>query len=195
MDTTAACDLGELEVGASATVSIDLVPTVAGVLQLDGGAFDPFNLDPDADNNTVSLALNVVAEESASGTPGAGGGVTTDSEADGATPTDPIESTVTLPVGATIGSITIAERPDAAPPPVGYGFAGQAIVITASASPPASASQPFVFQFLVDASIAPGSTSSSGTASRSRTAHRQTGARRPTPVWSCRSAHPATTRS
>jgi len=152
LDLLVACEVGELAAGASAVIDVDLIPTTDGQLVVDAGVIDVKALDPNAANDTVTLTVNVVAEDDASGTVGGGGGtVTSDAEGDGATPTDPIETSVTVPAGGS-GTVTIAERPDAVPPPAGYSFFGQASVITA---PTQTAAHPLVFQFVLDGTVIP----------------------------------------
>jgi hypothetical protein len=80
-----------------------------------------------------------------------GGTVTTDTEADGATPTDVVEATVTVPSGLA-GVVTIAEIPVTAPPPPGFVFVGQQVTLTA---PTATAQNPLVIRFRLDGSVIP----------------------------------------
>jgi len=87
--------------------------------------------------------------ESASGTVGAGGSVTTDSEGDGATSIDPVESSVTSPSG---GTISINESASTGGPPSGFTFVEQQVTISA---PAATADMPLVLVFSIDASQLP----------------------------------------
>ncbi len=88
--------------------------------------------------------------ESASQTFGSTGGTaTTDTELDGATPFDPVETSVTSP---TAGSVTIQEMPAALPPPSGFQFIGQQVNVSA---PAASPGNPLVIVFRLDGSIVP----------------------------------------
>lgn len=80
---------------------------------------------------------------------GAGETVGTDPEGDGATPEDPVETSVTTPVA---GVVTIAEGPVTGTPPASYAFFGQEIAITA---PPATADDPLVLRFRIDLSVLP----------------------------------------
>jgi hypothetical protein len=74
-----------------------------------------------------------------------GGTVTTDDEGgDGATPSDPIETTVTIPAA---GQVTIQEAPITEPEPEGWAFITQQVNITAPAS---TAEEPLVFVFELD---------------------------------------------
>ena len=105
--------------------------------------------------------------EAATETVAAGGFVTTDGEADGAAPDDPVEVTVVSPIGGEIG---IAESPtyDGEPSAAGYVFYGQEVDITAAS---ASASEPLVIVFMIDGSILPaGETVSTTTIHRNGTA-------------------------
>jgi hypothetical protein len=97
---------------------------------------------------TVSIAVN---EESVSATVDAGGTASTDSEADGATPEDPVETSVTLPAGVA-GSVSIAEAAVTEIEPAGFTFFGQQVNI---AAPTATAAAPLVLVFRLDASIIP----------------------------------------
>ena len=81
-----------------------------------------------------------------SATVAAGGSVTTDMLATGATPTDPVQTSVTAPNG---GTITIEQGPGAAD----FGFIGQQVQITAV--PDATPANPFTIVFVIDASVIP----------------------------------------
>jgi CSLREA domain-containing protein len=152
VDGTGACELGEFAVGATADVHADLIVTTAGEVDIDALVLDPKNLDPNPANNTVTLSLDVVADEATSGTVGPGGSISSDAESDGATPGDPLETSISLPVGGNPGTVTIAERADSGPPPVGYSFFGQASVITA---PPQTAARPLTLTFAIDGTAVP----------------------------------------
>jgi hypothetical protein len=65
------------------------------------------------------------------------------------TPADPVGTSVTTPVA---GQVTIAETSTTTPDPIGYSLLGQQVQITA---PVASAAQPLVLQFYIDASVLP----------------------------------------
>ena len=79
----------------------------------------------------------------------AGGTLTTDTEADGATTGDPIENSVTTPVGGEI-SITEEEKPWGAP--ASFYFLGQRTTIAAPSATPA---QPLEIALLIDVSRVP----------------------------------------
>ena len=78
-----------------------------------------------------------------------GESVTTDDEGDGATPADPVETSVTSPQA---GTISIQEAPITQREPDGYRFLTQQINITA---PPASADDPLRIVFTMDGSRIP----------------------------------------
>jgi hypothetical protein len=80
---------------------------------------------------------------------GAGGSATTDTTGDGATPLDPVQSTVTTP---NPGPVNINIVPTTTPPPTGFGFLDLQIQITA---PPATATAPIRLTFQIDASTLP----------------------------------------
>ena len=81
----------------------------------------------------------------------AGGTVTSDFEGggDGATPSDQIETSVTTPTG---GQVTIQERPAGESAPPSYDLLNLQVTITA---PPASAAEPLVLVFRLDATTLP----------------------------------------
>ncbi|HEY7627719.1 MAG TPA: choice-of-anchor Q domain-containing protein, partial [Ilumatobacteraceae bacterium] len=81
----------------------------------------------------------------------AGGTLTSDTEADGATPTYPLEATLTTP---NAGAVTIAVEPLTSPPPGAYTFLGWQAHISA---PAASAGTPLLIVFRIDASMFTGS--------------------------------------
>ena len=78
--------------------------------------------------------------------------VSTDPEGDGATVEDPVETAVTSP---NAGTVSVDERPLSAAPPANYEFLGQEVAITA---PSATAADPLVLAFRVDASLVPDGT-------------------------------------
>jgi len=84
--------------------------------------------------------------EGATQSVGAGGALTTDTESDGATASDPVETTVISPAA---GTISILEQTANGSPPSGFQFVGQEVAITA---PGATAADPLVIIFELDAS-------------------------------------------
>jgi hypothetical protein len=87
--------------------------------------------------------------ESVSVSAGSDDTVTTDSESDGATTSDPLETFVTTPAS---GTVTISEATATDPNPVGYDLVGQHADVTA---PSATASDPLVLTFLIDLTAIP----------------------------------------
>lgn len=79
----------------------------------------------------------------------AGGSVTTDPQSTGATPLDPVETLVTSP---NAGTVSITESDVTQAPSSGFQTLGQQVVITA---PPATATDPLVIVFRIDASQIP----------------------------------------
>lgn len=95
---------------------------------------------------TSWLFVVLPAADSAGGSVPAGGTVTTDPEADGASVGDQVETTIQTPFA---GTISIAEGPPSTPAPAGFTFAGQEIVIEA---PAATAASPLRLTFTIDPS-------------------------------------------
>jgi hypothetical protein len=93
-----------------------------------------------------SFEWTTLAFKSVHAAVGAGGSVTTDTTGTGATPADPVQTTITAPGG---GTFTLDEGPGAA----GFGFLGQTVQITAS--PDATPANPFRIVFVIDASVIP----------------------------------------
>lgn len=140
--------LGTIGGLASATTSFSLCGLAAGnyvvVASATSGAFTA---------ESPAQLLEVAAgtgqcSENASATVAAGGTLTTDSEGDGATPADPVETSVTTPVA---GLVSIAESAMTAPATTAFSFLGQQVQITA---PAATSADPLVIVFRLDASIA-----------------------------------------
>jgi Ca2+-binding RTX toxin-like protein len=105
------------------------------------------------ENGSASCTITNTAapegEETVTEEVGAGGTATTDGEADGAAPDDPVETSVTSP---NAGTVTITETDVAMGPPAGFVFFGQQVNIEA---PDASVADPLVLTFVLDASILP----------------------------------------
>jgi uncharacterized repeat protein (TIGR03803 family) len=104
----------------------------------------------DTNGNGIGDVCDPATLEAVSVQAAAGVTITTDSEGDGATPDDTIETTVTNPVVA--GAVEIAEMPVSAGPPTGFVFFGQQVGIS---MPAATAASPIVIVFLIDGSIVP----------------------------------------
>jgi hypothetical protein len=83
--------------------------------------------------------------ETVSGTLAAGASLTTDTEGDGATPSDPLETTITLPDG---GEVTIAESNSTLIAPPAFSFLDLQAQVTA----PPTTGDPAVATFRIDAS-------------------------------------------
>jgi cysteine-rich repeat protein len=91
-----------------------------------------------------------------------GGSLSTDTEADGATPADPVETSIGLnagTAGVNVGTIsaTITEASDLGDPVLGYSFFGQQVQIDVACSvgPCPSSSYPLTIDFRIDASRIP----------------------------------------
>jgi uncharacterized repeat protein (TIGR01451 family) len=93
------------------------------------------------------VSINLVGE-CASQAVAAAAAVSTDSEGDGATAADPVETTVLTPVP---GTISISEGP-AGPSTSGFMVLGQQVQITA---PTATAADPLIITFVIDQSLLP----------------------------------------
>ncbi len=85
--------------------------------------------------------------ESVAGDVAAHGVLTTDTEGDGATPSDPVETWVSP---GRAGHVSIEETPSSVPPPVGYSIIGSDVAINAPAS---TAANPIVITVQLDASV------------------------------------------
>jgi uncharacterized repeat protein (TIGR02543 family) len=103
--------------------------------------------DSQGDSNLATVAIVVhpaPGQEVVTATVPPGGTLTTDTEGDGATSEDMIETTVLTPQG---GEITIEETPAPPPTPTAFTFLPHQVQI---AAPPGSASQPLLLTFLID---------------------------------------------
>ena len=98
---------------------------------------------------TPTLTPTPAPTEHVCATVGPGESVTTDSENDGATEDDPVETWVKVPAG---GEVCITEQPATMLPPVGYAVLGQEIDITA---PAATAGNPLMITFVLDGAWVP----------------------------------------
>jgi hypothetical protein len=100
---------------------------------------------------TIDLTISAGNTEGSSQTFGSGGGtVTTDPANDGASVTDPVETTIISPVG---GTVTVSETTVTTPPVTAYDFVGQQINITVPQVQPDN--DPYTFAFTADASLLP----------------------------------------
>ena len=95
-----------------------------------------------------------VAEQCVSGTVGAGGMVTTDPAQNGATPAEPVQTTVALP-GNTGGSVSITQTVATGSSPSGFSVLGEQVVITVNPDTPVTSDMPLELVFVIDASLLP----------------------------------------
>ena len=114
----------------------------------------PWGLDSNVEASVVDAEgdrteLTEGAAELAGGVAGPGGTVTTDTEADGATVEDPVETAVTTPTG---GPVTIREEQQTQQAPSSFAFLGQQIDIDA---PVETANNPLEIEVRVDARRVP----------------------------------------
>jgi hypothetical protein len=100
-------------------------------------------------SSSVCEHLTVTPCETVSATAGSGATITTDSELDGASAADAVETWVTTP---NPGSVVIVERGVRKIPPTGFSFFGQQMTIVA---PAATAANPLRVIFELDASLIP----------------------------------------
>jgi hypothetical protein len=150
--TTATPGLGPLQDNGGPTPTHALLP---GSPAIDTGSTVGC---PSTDQRAVTRPKNLVCDigafetspfefEGTAGIVGPGGTLTTDSEGDGATANDPVETAVTHPNG---GAISIREGPDAA---AEFDFIGQRVVL--DVDPDGTVVDPLVITFLIDASVIP----------------------------------------
>jgi cysteine-rich repeat protein len=90
-----------------------------------------------------------IATKCVSGTVLPGGTVTTDTQGNGATPTEPVQTAVTSPAD---GTITITETAATGTPPTGFALVGEQVTVSAPAATP---DVPLILAFLIDASRIP----------------------------------------
>lgn len=90
-----------------------------------------------------------LTKERVSQTVGPGGTITTDPEGTGPTVSDPIETSITVPIE---GIVSIEESP-ATDPPAGFHLIGQQVTITA---PSATSDNPLMVNFTINSSYIPG---------------------------------------
>ena len=117
----------------------------SGLLDVIDGAQGRVALE-DGESINVTIARAGVATEIGTG----GGTVSTDPEGDGATPADPVETSVSVPPGGDGGTVEVSETefvPEA-PTPDGFTFLEQQVEVTA---PPATAAAPLEITFVIDA--------------------------------------------
>ncbi len=100
--------------------------------------------------NFLVTRFNTSTLENVIQTVSAGGSLTSDSESDGATAVDPVETTITSPTG---GEVSISETTPSLQPPSGYSFLGSQVNITA---PAATAENPLQLVFVLDSTVVAG---------------------------------------
>jgi len=122
------------------------------------------NQDPNADNDTTFTVINVTcARDTGSGrvTVSEGGEVTSDDEENGVSPSDPIDTTVSVPVGSASNdaTITIAEMsasdPGVPPAPSDLQVLGKVAVIQTTPEATFSLENPATLTITYDESVAP----------------------------------------
>ena len=109
---------------------------------------------PTITNTPTITPTSAPLVEFASGDVAPGGVVTTDTEGDGATADDAIETSVQLPSVKifVVGHVTIEERQITQPNTSGFNFLGQQVNVTASSGNP---QDPVIITFLIDATLIP----------------------------------------
>jgi hypothetical protein len=142
----AECDAAETCTGTATDCPADAVAPVGSACTDDGNACSDDRCDG---SSPVCQHSPITGCETVSQVGGSGATVTTDTEIDGATGTDRVETSVTTP---NPGVVSIVERQVSNYPPSGFTFFGQAVSI---AAPAATAAQPLVIVFELDASLIP----------------------------------------
>jgi len=113
---------------------------------LDGTACDAGNACPQPDTCQLGACI---ATKCVTGTVVTGGTVTTDTQGNGATPSEPVQTAVTAPDG---GTIAITETAATGTPPAGFALVGEQVTVSAPAATPDA---PLVLVFLIDGSRIP----------------------------------------
>lgn len=148
--------VGPVAVGAKRSMTVTITaPTVSTGVEstFEVGHNSGLILDPQTFNDSVTVPLWVVAE-SAQQSVGAGGTVTTETEGDGATFEDPIETSVKAPAA---GNVSITEQPMQASAPTSWTLLGAEVVVSA---PAGTADNPIQLMIRLDASFVSGYTAS-----------------------------------
>ena len=138
---------------AEGNFQITLFPGTATTVSAyppEGSGLASFSIqDVQVDTDRILGILIQFRRESVTQDAGPGETVTTDTEGEGATASDPLETYVTTP---NAGTVSIEEIPISQPPPEGYQFLTQQVNITA---PDATPDNPLVLVFRIDASRIP----------------------------------------
>ena len=142
------CRFSSIAVGSARTMTVNVTaPSAPQALDTTFTAshiVPPLILDPESSNNSVS-ARNWVLAESVTQSVASGGSATTDTENDGATVNDPIETTVS----GQAGTVTITERPQTNSASSSWDMLGGEVVISA---PAGTTSAPLFLLFRIDSS-------------------------------------------
>lgn len=145
------CRFGTMAVGASRSMTVTVTaPSSQQALETTLTAshvVPPLILDPPQGAPSVMSFRSWVISESVQQSVSAGGTATTDTEADGATTNDPIETTVQAPAA---GTVTITERKATSSASPGWTAFGTEVVISA---PAGTTSNPIRLTFRFDAAI------------------------------------------
>jgi uncharacterized delta-60 repeat protein len=136
------CDVAEFCTGLSASCPIDDV-VAGGTPCTDDGSI--CTTDQCNGAGLCAHPANGTCENTSTNLP-PGGSINTDTENDGATPSDPVETEITVPGG---GTVTIEERPFTNSPD-GFFLFGNEVEIDA---PNATPADPLVMAFRLDASV------------------------------------------
>ena len=116
--------------------------------------FITIEFDHVAQNPAIKAIEILVAAENATGTVPSGGVLTTDTELDGATDSDVLETTITMPSAGGPFDGAITEGPPASAPPLGVGYVAEEADITVTPNAP-SAADPFEILFELDDTVVP----------------------------------------
>jgi uncharacterized delta-60 repeat protein len=138
-----------LDAKSRAQLAAGVAGQLAWAWDLYGSTLDNYDIGP-GDPGLDVLAAHADTTKLVTASPGAGGSVTTDREGDGATPLDPVETSIVTP---NAGAVTIEASSASGPSPLAdFELLGTQVEI---AAPPATPAAPLRLVFLIDASIAP----------------------------------------
>ncbi|MBI3784360.1 MAG: hypothetical protein HY270_13265, partial [Deltaproteobacteria bacterium] len=128
----------------TATVPVTGTPTLTATATLTGTPTLTSTPTETLTRTETPTLTPTPVDRAATASVGPGTPVSTDLENDGATPSNPIETSISTPSG---GAISILQTHTGAPALSGYGIVGQQIEISA---PPATPSAPLHIEFVVD---------------------------------------------
>jgi len=137
-----------LDAKIRAQFAAGVVGELAWAWDSSGSTLDNYNIGP-ADPALDSLAAHARTRKIVTVVANANEPVTTDSETDGATPLDPLETSVVTPDG---GTVSIEQSSAGIASSAGFQFLGEQVTIAAPAATPGA---PLVLVFRVDSSIVP----------------------------------------